>query len=47
VSGNSLIGDTSGGSAGTYSPVTRLVAPDFESYVDRAREAGVNCSAEQ
>ncbi len=38
VSGNSVIGKD-----GPYSPVTRLVAPDFESYVNDARRSGKPC----
>jgi hypothetical protein len=46
VSGNSVIGQAGEGSEGAYSPVTRLVAPDFVSYVERAKQDGVACGDE-
>lgn len=47
VSATSLIGEAGEGSPGQYSPITRLVAPDFESYVDAARQSGVQCEAQR
>jgi hypothetical protein len=38
--GNSVTGEE-----GTYSPITRLVSPDFESYVDEAKRSPVTCSS--
>ena len=38
ISGNSVIG-----SDGQYSPLTRLVAPDFESYIKDAQQNGKPC----
>ncbi len=38
MSGNSVLGKD-----GPYSPVTRLVAPDFESYINDARRTGKPC----
>jgi hypothetical protein len=43
ISGNSVTGQASEATPGTYSPVTRLVAPEFESYASEARERGVDC----
>jgi hypothetical protein len=43
ISGNSVTGQASEPTPGTYSPVTRLVAPEFESYASEARERGVGC----
>ncbi len=40
VDGNSVSGP-----AGTYAPVTRLVAPDFESYVNEAKRSSITCSS--
>ncbi len=39
VEGNSVSGE-----GGAYAPVTRLVAPDFESYVNEAKRSSVTCS---
>ena len=39
ISGNSVLG-----ADGQYSPVTRLVAPDFEEYVKDARRTGKPCA---
>ena len=47
VSGNSVIGEAGEGSPGTYSPVTRLVAPDFLAYTDQAKTSGVSCVPEE
>jgi hypothetical protein len=33
------------GQSGTYAPVTRLVAPDFESYVNEAKRSSITCSS--
>ncbi len=38
ISGNSVSGN-----AGTYSPITRLVAPEFETFVNAARQSAVTC----
>jgi hypothetical protein len=43
ISGNSVLGNASGLGEGMYAPVTRLVAPDFESYVDQARRSPITC----
>src|SRR5688572_563050 len=43
ISGNSVTGKASEATPGTYSPVTRLVAPEFESYASEARDRGVGC----
>lgn len=40
ISGNSVIG-----SDGRYSPLTRLVAPDFESYIKDTLQNGKPCPA--
>lgn len=45
-SGSSLTGDPSGTGDALYSPVTRLVAPDFEFYVKEARKS-VPCPPRQ
>ncbi len=42
ISGNSVVGTL--GLGGSYSPVARLVAPDFESFVKRARSSPVRCA---
>lgn len=42
-SGNSLTGNAGGAGEGIYSPVTRLVSPDFESYVNEAKRAVTQC----
>lgn len=39
ISGNSVIGHDDK----QYSPMTRLVAPDFESYINDARRFGTSC----
>lgn len=44
VEGKSVSGSV-GAMTGTWSPVTRLIAPDFESYIKRARETGQRCGA--
>lgn len=43
--GRSLLGDIANGTVGAYSPVTRLVAPEFESYVRDAKRSPVTCPA--
>jgi hypothetical protein len=43
ISGTSVIGNAGGAGPGSYSVVTRLVAPDFEFYVKEARESPVTC----
>lgn len=45
IDGRSVIGQAVEPSIGSYSPVTRLVAPEFESYVGQARESGAACAA--
>ncbi|MGZ7079355.1 MAG: hypothetical protein ACXVJT_08095 [Thermoanaerobaculia bacterium] len=47
ISGNSVTGNAGGSGDGIYSPVTRLVSPDFESYVDQARRSPVTCGEEK
>ena len=42
-SGNSLTGNAGGSGEGVYSPVTRLVSPDFESYVNEAKRVLTQC----
>lgn len=43
IVGNSVTGSAGQAETGTYSPVTRLVAPDFQSYVDKAKKSGIAC----
>ncbi|HEV8657058.1 MAG TPA: hypothetical protein VGS96_00390 [Thermoanaerobaculia bacterium] len=43
ISGASVIGDTGELTDGIYAPVTRLVSPDFESYINAAKSSPVNC----
>jgi hypothetical protein len=43
LNGNSVNGNVGAQSDGTYAPVTRLVAPDFESYVSAAQRGPVTC----
>ncbi|HSP16523.1 MAG TPA: hypothetical protein VLV78_17395 [Thermoanaerobaculia bacterium] len=38
-------GNVVSGESGTYAPVTRLVAPDFESYVNEAKRSSVTCTS--
>jgi hypothetical protein len=45
VSGQSVTGQAGEATTGTYSPVTRLVMPEFESYATDARERGAACVA--
>lgn len=40
VDANSVIGQ-----AGAFAPVTRLVSPDFESYVNEAKRSSITCSS--
>jgi hypothetical protein len=47
ISGQSVSGNAGGSGAGLYSPVTRLVAPDFKSYVDAARKSAIACGPGQ
>ncbi len=47
VLGNSVSGNTGSMRAGVYSPVTRLVSPDFESYVSEAKRSPVTCAPEK
>ena len=44
VTGNSVRGDVVGAGEAAYSPVTRFVAPEFETHVQKAR-AGTECRA--
>jgi hypothetical protein len=44
ISGNSVIGRVIESTPGSYSPITRLVAPEYESYLGEAREEGVPCT---
>lgn len=46
ISGKSVTGKAGEETSGTYSPVTRLVAPEFESYATEARERGAGCVVE-
>ena len=43
ISGQSVTGQAGETTPGTYSPVTRLVMPEFESYATEARERGAAC----
>jgi hypothetical protein len=43
LSGKSVAGNAGGQGDGLYSPVTRLVSPDFESYVKEARSSPTRC----
>jgi hypothetical protein len=43
LSGNSVTGNVGSQSDGGYAPVTRLVAPDFESYVSAAQRGPATC----
>ena len=43
--GRSIMADVGNGSVGAYSPVTRLIAPEFESYVNDAKRSTVICPA--
>lgn len=47
ITGNSVTGSAGQKEPGPYSPVTRLVAPDFQSYVERAKQSAVACLSEQ
>jgi len=44
VNGNTVSGNAGEKTPGTYAPVTRLVAPDFESYVDEAKRSPIACA---
>ena len=44
VVGNSVSGDVIGAGAGSYTPVTRFVAPEFETRVNAAKNSGVKCT---
>lgn len=43
ISGHSVIGNAGGKSDGMYAPVTRLVAPDFQSYLKEVRQSRFSC----
>ena len=43
ISGNSIVGNAGSTSTGGYAPVTRLVAPEYESYVTEARRSSTVC----
>jgi len=43
ISGFSVTGNAGGKNDGMYSPVTRLVAPDFQTYLKEARESPITC----
>jgi len=43
ISGGSVIGRIGPGPAASYSTLDRLVAPDFDSYIDLARRSPVMC----
>lgn len=43
ISGHSVTGNAGGTSDGMYAPVTRLVAPDFQSYLKEARQSPNYC----
>lgn len=43
IEGNAVSGSAGEKTPGTYAPVTRLVAPDFESYVNEAKRSPVTC----
>lgn len=45
ISGRSVVGNAGSAEPGTYSPVTRLVAPEFEIYATEARTSGFPCVA--
>jgi hypothetical protein len=38
-----ITGNSVSDNSGTYSPVTRLVAPEFETFVNRAKQSEVTC----
>jgi hypothetical protein len=42
IEGQTLIGET-GDMSGVWSPLTRLVSPDYESYINLARNSPVKC----
>ena len=43
ISGFSVVGNAGGKREGMYAPVTRLVAPDFQTYLKEARESQIMC----
>lgn len=43
IDGQSVTGQAGEKTPGTYAPVTRLVAPDFESYVNEAKRSPIEC----
>lgn len=43
ITGNSVTGTAGVKTPGTYAPVSRLVAPDFESYVKEAKRSPITC----
>jgi len=44
LTGNVVSGNAGGNGEGTYSPVTRLVAPDYRYYIKEAQESHVSCA---
>lgn len=44
VIGNSVSGDVIGAGTASYSPVTRFVAPEFETHVNAAKRSDVRCA---
>jgi len=46
LTGNVVTGNAGGKGDGVYSPVTRLVAPDYPYYIKEARESPVTCPKE-
>jgi len=47
ISGHSVTGNAGGKGDGMYAPVTRLVAPDFQSYLKEARSSPFTCPGVQ
>ena len=47
ISGLSVTGNAGGKGDGMYAPVTRLVAPDFQTYLKEARESPITCPGVQ
>ena len=43
ITGHSVTGNAGGTSDGMYAPVTRLVAPDFQTYLKEARQSTIYC----
>lgn len=44
VTGNSVAGDVTGSGKASYSPVTRFVAPEFETHVTAAKRSPTRCA---